>query len=104
MATETLDKPQAPDKTSKKDGNSEQKIFKQMRNFFKDHAPKKAFLMDIKDVGYPLERYRINWWRSSEKGAYIALSYYVFVNKKSDDIYSFNLAKDCLKLKPIYRK
>lgn len=103
MTTEILDKPQAPAKANKS-SDSEQEIFKQMRDFFKDHSPKKSFLMDIKNVGYPLERYRINWWRDSEKGAYIALSYYVFVEKKNNNIYSFQLAKDCLKLKPIYRK
>ena len=61
--------------------NEEQVIFDTMKEFFKGHAPLGTFKTDIKDVGYPLKRYRINWWVNSEtKGAYISLSYYVHVS------------------------
>ena len=103
-ATQEFTKQDECKRPQKKIDNEETIIFDMMKKFFELHPPKKSFLTDIRDVGFPLQRYRINWWIKSEsKGAYIALSYYVYVEKKGES-YSFVLAPDCINKRPKYYK
>jgi hypothetical protein len=82
-----------PQETKEK---TEDELKKEIKDFFRSHAPKDSFFSDIKDVGWPMKRYRINWWnRSEEKGSFISKSYYIVVqiNENNENYFEISYGK-----------